>query len=72
MAELAHPDEVYVDHLPDGTILGEIPFDDPEKLMALARERMTPENYVAFCKGLVLLGLQECPEETRAIFQQML
>ncbi len=71
MAELAHSDVVYVDHLPDGTILGEIPFDDPEKFMALMHERMTPENFRAFLCELTRLYAKEYPEETREILQQM-
>ena len=37
-------DDVIHDHLPDGTTLGPIPFDDPEKLFELLRERMAPET----------------------------
>ncbi|MFJ4356883.1 hypothetical protein ACIP25_11500 [Streptomyces massasporeus] len=65
MAELAHLDADYYDHLPDGTILGKMPFDDHEKLIALLRERMIPENYEAFVNEFVRLYAEKHPEKIR-------
>ncbi|GHF07865.1 hypothetical protein GCM10014715_74680 [Streptomyces spiralis] len=45
MPDQAHSDEVIYDHLPDGTILGPIPFHDAEKMVALLKKRMAPENF---------------------------
>ncbi|MYS15039.1 hypothetical protein [Streptomyces sp. SID4982] len=35
--------EVYYDHLSDGTILDPMPFHDGRKMAALLQERMTPD-----------------------------
>jgi hypothetical protein len=63
MAELVNPDEDYYDHLPDGTILGRIPFDDAEKFITLCAERMTPENFATFVREFVRLCAQKHPDE---------
>lgn len=44
MNQYAGLDADYYDHLPDGTILGKIPYDDGEKMIALLQEHMTPEK----------------------------
>lgn len=43
---------VFYDHLPDGTILGPVPFDDTEKMIQLVRRRMTPEAITAMIKRI--------------------
>lgn len=45
--------DVIYDHLPDGTILDPMPFDDAEKLVELLRERMTPETFEQLAVQLV-------------------
>ncbi|MBD9721936.1 hypothetical protein PV755_09350 [Streptomyces caniscabiei] len=43
---------VFYGHLPDGTILGPVPFDDTEKMIELVRQRMTPEAITAMIERL--------------------
>ncbi|GAB2718326.1 hypothetical protein [Streptomyces bullii] len=50
--------EVIYDHLPDGTILDPMPFDDARKLVELLRERMTPETFELLVAELVAHGEQ--------------
>jgi hypothetical protein len=70
MTQHASPDEDYYDHLPDGTILGKIPFDEPEKLIALYQERMTPENFEIFVRKYLTLARQKYPELIEELAQQ--
>lgn len=41
----------YYDHI-DGEIIGPMPYDDGEKMYALLKERMTPENFRIVIDGL--------------------
>jgi hypothetical protein len=46
------PDAVLHDHLPDGTILGPMPFHDGAAMAALLAERMAPEVFTALVERL--------------------
>ncbi len=63
MPELADPDEDYYDHLPDGTILSKMPFDDGDAMLTLLRERMTPEDFAVCMAECVRHFAQKHPEQ---------
>lgn len=50
-------DVEYYDHI-DGEIVGPMPFDNAEKMIALCEQRMTPENFEIF-RNVVLARLAE-------------
>lgn len=58
MPDHAQTEPDYYDHLPDGTLLGPMPYDNPEELVALLQKRMTPEVYQQFTEELHRLAAE--------------